>query len=226
MLEFHNISKIYPDGTAALQDINLVIQPQELISIIGKSGTGKTTLVKLINAEEKPTFGQVIVGGWDITHIRAWEIPYLRRQIGIVYQDFRLLPQKTVFENVAFALEVCGISLKEMRTMVPQALAIVGLEGLLDRYPRQLSGGEQQRVAIARALVLCPKILIADEPTGNLDSIHTQEIANLLLKINALGTTILLVTHNTSVVNFLKRRVITMRDGQIVDDKKVGKYEV
>ena len=175
-------------------------------------------------AEEKPTSGKIIIGGWAITRIRKGEVPTLRRQIGVVFQDFKLLPRKTVFENVAFALQVCGASVGRIRKIVPQVLKIVGLEGKKNRFPRQLSGGEQQRVVIARSLVHRPKILIADEPTGNLDSINTREIIDLLLKINKFGTTVLLVTHNREVVNSLKKRVVTIDNGVIIADQEKGRY--
>jgi len=224
MIIFKNVSKVYPPDVVALKNVTFHIQPKEFVSIVGRSGTGKTTLVKILTAEENPNKGTVIVGGWDITDIRAAEVPVLRRQIGVVFQDFKLLGKKTVFENVAFALEVCGTDTKKIREIVPQVLKIVGLNNKEDRYPIQLSGGEQQRVAIARALVHRPKILVADEPTGNLDAINTNEIVDLLLKINEFGTTVLLVTHNSDVVNNICKRVITIDNGLIISDQKVGKY--
>ncbi len=224
MIEFQNVTKIYPPNTCAVRDVDLHIQPKEFVSIVGQSGTGKTTLARLLIAEEKPTKGKIIVGGWDITHIRSGEVPVLRKQIGVVFQDFKLLLKKTVFENVAFALEVCSEPKERIKEIVPQVLKIVGLPDKAGRYPRQLSGGEQQRVVIARSLVHRPKILIADEPTGNLDSINTREIIDLLLRINEFGTTVVLVTHNREVVNALKKRVITLDQGQIVSDQNVGRY--
>lgn len=224
MIKFRNICKYYPPDIAALGGVNLHIHPKEFVSIVGQSGSGKTTLVRLLTAEEKPSKGKILLGDWDISRISYHEIPVLRRQIGVIFQDFKLLRQKTVFENVAFALQVCGSSVKKIKTIVPQIVKIVGLEHRMDCYPKQLSGGEQQRVAIARALIHRPKILIADEPTGNLDAINTQEIIDLLLKINEIGTTVLLVTHDREVVNKLKRRVVTIEDGLIVSDKKKGKY--
>jgi len=224
MIRFKNVSKIYPPEVIGLQNVNLHIRPGEFVSIVGQSGTGKTTLVKLLIAEERPTRGQIIVGGWDISGIRNSEVSLLRRQIGVVFQDFKLLPKKTVYENVAFALEVAGASGKRIKAIVPQALKIVGLTDKADRYPRQISGGEQQRVVIARALVHRPKIIVADEPTGNLDSINTWEIIELLRRINGFGTTIVLVTHNREVVNALKKRVITIDHGLIVSDQEEGKY--
>lgn len=224
MIKFQDVTKIYSPNIVALKDINLYIEPGEFLSIVGQSGTGKTTLVKLLTAEEKVTNGKIILGEWDITNVRQKEIPSLRRQIGVIFQDFKLLPKKTVFENIAFALEVCGASQKRIKNIIPQILRIVDLEEKADRYPKQLSGGEQQRVAIARALVHRPKILVADEPTGNLDAINTREIADLLLKINEFGTTVLLVSHNRELVNSLQKRVVTIDQGMIVADQKVGKY--
>ncbi|HLD82220.1 MAG TPA: cell division ATP-binding protein FtsE [Patescibacteria group bacterium] len=226
MIKLTNVTKTYKDGTVGLADINLHIKPKEFVSVVGQSGTGKTTLVKLIYAEERPNTGNIVIGGWNITRIRRSEIPHLRRQIGVVYQDFKLLPKKTVFENVAFALEVCGAPRSRIRYVVPQVLKIVGLESKTDRYPLQLSGGEQQRVGIARSLVHRPKLLVADEPTGNLDIVNTKEIIDLLLKINEFGTTVLLVTHDKGVVDALKKRVIAIKDGRIISDKKRGKYSV
>lgn len=224
MIIFKNVTKIYKPDLKAIEDLSLHIEPKEFVSIVGQSGTGKTTFVKMMIAEERPNQGRIIMGGWDITKIRKYEVPNLRRQIGVVFQDFKLLPYKTIFENVAFAMEVCGSSPRKIKSVVPTILKIVGLSEKFNRYPRQLSGGEQQRVAIARALVHQPKILIADEPTGNLDTINTREIIDLLLKINNYGTTVLLVTHNREVVNLLKKRVITMDHGRIIADQEVGKY--
>ncbi|MFH1668123.1 MAG: cell division ATP-binding protein FtsE [Candidatus Komeilibacteria bacterium] len=224
MISIKKITKKYGSDYYALKDVSLDIQSGEFVSLVGQSGTGKTTLVKLIIAEEKPTSGRIIIGGWDITKIESYEIPYLRRQIGVVFQDFKLLPKMTVYENVAFALQACGSKRKKITDTVPQVLKIVGLDNKMDRYPDQLSGGEQQRVVIARSLVHRPKLLIADEPTGNLDSINTKEIIDLLLKINEIGTTVLLVTHNREVVNNLKKRVITIDNGEIVSDQQRGRY--
>jgi len=226
MIRLKNVSKLYSPNVAALQNVSLHIKPGEFVSIVGQSGTGKTTLAKLLFAEEKPSRGEVVIGGWDISDIKSTEVPLLRRQIGVVFQDFKLLPKKTVSENVAFALEVAGAPAKRIREVVPQVLKIVNLHDRGDRYPKQLSGGEQQRVAIARALAHKPKIIVADEPTGNLDTINTHEIINLLKKINEFGTTIVLVTHNREVVNQLKRRVITLGDGQIISDEEEGRYRL
>ena len=226
MINLQGISKFYSANSIGLRDITLHIKPGEFVSVVGQSGVGKTTLIKLLIAEERPTKGKVEIGGWDITKIRPGEIPFLRRQIGVIFQDFKLLPKKTVFENVAFALEVAGATSRLITQVVPQVLDIVGLSGKHDRYPNQISGGEQQRVVIARSLVHTPKIIVADEPTGNLDSINTEEIINILKKINEFGTTIVLVTHNREVVNHLRRRVITLHDGQIVHDSQSGKYVI
>lgn len=224
MITFKNVSKVYPDGTVAAADLDFHIEPGEFVSIVGQSGAGKTTIARLILAEEKPSEGEIIIGGWDISKIKQKQIPVLRRQIGVVFQDFKLLSRKTVYENVAFALEVCGAKKKKIKAIVPQVLKIVGLEHKMDKFPNQLSGGEQQRVVIARALVHRPKILLADEPTGNLDSLTAHEIIDLLLKINELGTTVVMVTHNPAIVNKIRRRVITVDNGTVSSNKKSGKY--
>lgn len=224
MITLENVSKIYYPNVHGLTDINLTIQPGEFVSVVGQSGAGKTTLAKLLIAEERPSRGKITIGGWDITKIPARDVPFLRRQIGVIFQDFKLLPQKTVYENVAFALEVAGIPSRRIREVVPQVLKIVGLDEKAARFPRQLSGGEQQRVVIARSLVHRPRVLLADEPTGNLDTINTREIIELLQKINAFGTTVVLVTHNREVVNSLRRRVITLSCGQVAADHAEGKY--
>ena len=208
----------------AVKDVHLKIEPGELVSIVGQSGAGKTTLVKLLIAEERPSKGQIQIGDWDITDIKESEIPILRRQIGVIFQDFKLLPKKTIFENVAFALEVCGAPECRIDKIVPQILEIVGLEKKTDRYPDEISGGEQQRAVIARSLVHAPKIVIADEPSGNLDAINTNEIFSIFKKINELGTTVLLVTHNREMVNALRRRVVTIERGSVANDQAEGKY--
>lgn len=224
MVLLEHVTKQYSPNVPALRDLSFRIEPGEFVSIVGQSGAGKTTLAKLLMAEERPTQGRIVIGGWDITHIRSYEIPALRRQIGVVFQDFKLLPKKTVYENVAFALEVSGTSRARIRDVVPQVLRIVGLENKTDRFPYQISGGEQQRVVIARALVHRPKMLLADEPTGNLDAINAGEITDLLVRINAFGTTVILVTHNREMVNVLRRRVITLHEGMVASDHKHGKY--
>jgi len=224
LIEFRNVSKFYPGGITALKDINLSIEEGDFVSIVGQSGTGKTTLVRLLIAEEPVSEGRILVGGWDISHISFSQIPILRKQIGVVFQDFKLLPSKTVFENVAFALEVSETKVDKIKSIVPQLLKIVGLDEKADRFPKELSGGEQQRVVIARAMAHRPKILVADEPTGNLDSINTKEIIELLKKINEFGTTVILVTHNKEVVNDLKRRVVMIDQGKIISDQAKGRY--
>lgn len=224
MIKFYNASKIYLANVRALNNINLHIKPGEFVSIVGQSGTGKTTMVKTLIGEERIDEGKVVVGGWDITDIKENEIPILRRQIGVIFQDFKLLPKKTLFENVSFAMQVCNGSPAKIRKIVPQVMKIVGLDSKMDRYPFEVSGGEQQRATIARALVHRPKILLADEPTGNLDSLNAHEIIELLLRINRFGTTVVLVTHNKEIVNGLKRRVITLDNGTVISDQAVGKY--
>ncbi len=224
MIKLKGISKIYSKDSVGLEKIDLHIEHGEFVSIVGQSGSGKTTLVKLLIVEEYPTAGQVEIGGWDITKIRNKDIPLLRRQIGVIFQDFKLLHGKTVAENVSFALQVAGAPKKRIKEVVPRVLSIVGLADKMNSYPMHLSGGEQQRVAIARALVHRPKILIADEPTGNLDTINTKDVIEILKKINYFGTTVVLVTHDREVVNGLKKRVITLNKGLIVSDQKIGKY--
>lgn len=226
MIHLRNLTKIYPPDIVGLKDVSLHIKPGEFVCIVGRSGTGKSTLAKCLFAEERPNKGKIEIGGWDISNIASGDVPLLRRQIGVVFQDFKLLPKKTAEENVAFALQVAGEKPARIKEVVPNVLRIVGLEGKGERYPHQLSGGEQQRISIARALVHRPKILLADEPTGNLDTINTHEIIDLLHKINAFGTTIVLVTHNREVVNRLKKRVITLEGGQIISDVEGGRYKL
>lgn len=209
----------------ALERISLHIEPKEFVIIVGPSGAGKSTLLKLLTREEKPTTGKIIVGGIDYEHLRDKDVPKLRRRIGVVFQDFKLLPNKTVFENVAFALEIIGISTHEIKHTVPRVLEIVGLKGKEKSMPLELSGGERQRVAIARAIVRQPKILIADEPTGNLDPKHAWDVIRVLEKINRYGTTVLLTTHNQDIVNKLKRRVITIEGGKVTSDRSGGTYK-
>ena len=224
MIKFYNVSKYYSKNAIALKQINMHIKPGEFVSIVGQSGTGKTTMVKTIIGEEKIDQGKIVIGGWDITNIGQREIPTLRRQIGVIFQDFKLLNKKTLFENVAFAMQVCGGNSKKIKKTVPHVMKIVGLEDKANRYPQEISGGEQQRTAIARSLVHLPKILLADEPTGNLDSLNAYEIIDLLLHINKFGTTVILVTHNREIVNRLKKRVITLDNGTIISDQAVGRY--
>lgn len=226
MISLKNVSKYYTREHPALEGISLEIDPGEFVSIVGQSGSGKTTLVKLLIAEERANKGAVSIGGWDITKIRYRDIPLLRRQIGVIFQDFKLLAKKTVEENIAFALEVAGSARGRIHQVVPKVLEVVGLGHKALSYPHQLSGGEQQRVAIARSLVHRPKILVADEPTGNLDSINTHEIIEILKKINEFGTTVILVTHNREIVNHLKKRVIALENGRVVSDEEKGKYKL
>ena len=226
MIYLENVTKKYNRESVGVKDINLQIDPGEFVSIVGPSGTGKTTLVKLLIAEEQPTSGKIEIGGWDIANISQRSVPHLRRQIGVVFQDFKLLPQKSVYENVAFALEVAGKKTKKIKNVVPRVLDIVGLSDKQYSFPNQLSTGQQQRVVIARSLVHRPKILVADEPTGNLDTINTHEIVDILQKINEFGTTIVLVTHDKEVVNKLKERVVTIDNGKIKSDYEEGKYRL
>ncbi len=222
MILLDRVTKTYGRGVPALERVNLHVEPKEFVVIVGPSGAGKSTIFKLLTREEKPTAGKIIVGGIDYDTLRDKDIPMLRRKIGVVFQDFKLLRAKTVSENVAFALEIAGIGKDEISHTVPKVLDIVGLKDKGDRYPLELSGGERQRVAIARAIVRQPKILIADEPTGNLDPKHAWGVIDVLEKINKFGTTVLLTTHNQEIVAALKRRVVTIEDGKIVSDKAAG----
>lgn len=218
MLRFYGVSKEYPNGIRALEDINLHVRKGEFVFLVGPTGAGKTTLLKLIFREELPTRGQVIFNGRNIARLRPREVPYLRRRIGIVFQDFRLLPTKTVYENVAFALEVTGAPGREIRRRVPEALRLVGLEEKMCAFPAQLSGGEQQRVGIARAIVNSPTLLVADEPTGNLDPHTSREIMDLFCRINAAGTTVVVATHAWDLVGALGKRVVVLEGGRITRD--------
>ncbi len=225
MILLDRVTKTYgKTDKPALNRISLHIEPNEFVILVGTSGAGKSTLLKLLTREEKPTTGKIVVGGIDYDTLRDKHIPLLRRKIGTVFQDFKLLPQRTVFENVAFALEIAGMTSREIKSTVPKVIELVGLTGKENAFPHQLSGGERQRVAIARAVVRQPKILIADEPTGNLDPKHSWDIVRLLEKINSYGTTVLLTTHNVDIVNRLKRRVVTIDHGQIVSDQVQGSY--
>lgn len=226
MILLDRVTKNYgvKDTKPALNRVTLHIEPREFAIIVGTSGAGKSTLLKLLTCEEKPTSGKIVVGGIDYDELKQGQIPLLRRKIGVVFQDFKLLPQRTVFENIAFALEIAGMTNREIKSTVPKVIKLVGLEGKEKQFPRQLSGGEQQRVAIARAVVRQPKILIADEPTGNLDPRHSWEIIKLLEKINRYGTTVVLTTHNAEIVNKLKRRVITIDGGKVKSDQVSGSY--
>lgn len=226
LIRFERVTKLYGRDVTALNDVSFSIEAGEFVSIIGQSGAGKSTLLKLLTAEEAPTRGRVLINDWDIGRIRSGDVPLLRRQLGMVFQDYKLLPKKTAAENIAFALEVVGASGAEIRDTVAQMLRLVGMEEKANRFPHQLSGGEQQRIAVARALVHQPKILLADEPTGNLDTGHTQAMLDLFLRIHAGGTTIVLVTHNRDVVNLLHKRVIVLKDGMISHDQAEGRYHV
>lgn len=224
MILLDRVTKVYNRNSTALDRVSLHVEPKEFVIIIGKSGAGKSTLLKLLTREERQTSGKIVIGGIDYDKLKDKDIPLLRRKIGVVFQDFKLLPNKNVFENVAFALEIVGFGSKEIDHTVPRVLDIVGLKGKEKRMPQELSGGERQRVAIARAIVRQPKILIADEPTGNLDPKHAWDIIKILEKINRYGTTVLLTTHNIEIVNKLKRRVITIEDGRVASDRANAEY--
>lgn len=224
MIAFYNVSKIYGKHSVALEDVDLKIQQGEFVSLVGRSGAGKSTLIKLLIGEEKPTRGRVVVGSHEIQRLKPRELPQYRRQIGVVFQDFRLLPLKTVYENVAFALEVEGRPQSEIDDLVPQVLDMVGLSEKHHNFPHELSGGEKQRTAIARAMIHQPAVLIADEPTGNLDEVNTEEVIRLIVKINELGTTVILATHNRNVVNGLHRRVVMLHEGRVAKDEEKGRY--
>ena len=225
MITLDRVTKIYGKSIKpALDNVTLHIEPKEFAIIVGASGAGKSTLLKILTREEKQTSGKVIVGGIDYDALDDRDIPLLRRRIGVVFQDFKLLPNRTVFENIALSLEISGHSNKQIRENVPKILELVGLRGKEKSFPRELSGGERQRVAIARAMVRQPKILIADEPTGNLDPKNSLEIVKLLLKINKFGTTVLLITHSMEIVNMLGKRVIALDHGKIVRDVEHGMF--
>jgi len=225
MIQFENVSTTYDSGFLALSDIDLEIKDGEFISIVGPAGAGKSTLLRLLTRELRPNKGKVIVDGVDLANVSRKDIPLLRRKIGTVYQDFKLLSVKNAYENVSFALEVCGAKKEEIDNDVPKVLSIVGLADKAENFPHQLSGGEKQRLAIARALIHRPRIILADEPTGNLDLVNGYDVLKLLMKINELGTTVMLVTHNRDIVNSVGRRVLTMEKGKIVrDQSEQGKY--
>ena len=224
MVELRNVMKRYPNGTVALADINLKIDKGDFVFFVGPSGSGKSTLVKLLMKEEDATEGEVYVNGYEVSAMTRNEVPYLRRSLGVVFQDFRLLPNKTVYENVAFAMLITEALPKEIRRQVPMALALVGLSRKANAYPGQLSGGEQQRVVLARALVNNPALLIADEPTGNLDPETSWEIMKLISEVNNRGTTVIVATHEKSIVDEMKKRVVSLRKGIIVRDQEKGLY--
>lgn len=223
MIYFDEVTRMY-DGRPAVSDVTFSINPGEFVSVVGHSGAGKTTLLRLLLAEEHPTSGGVFFENVNVHHIKSKHVPEYRRRIGTVFQDFRLLPQKTAYENIAFAMEAAGKSDEEIRSDVPQVLELVDLGDKMFHFPNELSGGEKQRVAIARAIVAQPDVLIADEPTGNLDPVATYDIIQILKKINEMGTTIILTTHNKGVIDSLHRRVITMENGRIIRDDQRGKY--
>jgi len=227
MIKFHDVKKIYEPHNVVLDNINLEIKPGEFVSLVGLSGAGKSTMLKLLTKEERPTSGKIVVGDVDLDEIRNGDIPYYRRKIGTVYQDFKLLEKKTAFENVAFAMEVSDAEPEEVEKNVPQILSIVGLADKLNNFPEQLSGGEKQRLAIARAMIHRPTILLADEPTGNLDLVNSYDVLKLLLKINELGTTVILASHDTNLVNTIGKRVVSMDRGKIVRDQTHhGRYVI
>jgi len=225
MIEFKNVSKLY-DDCAALDGVTFSIKPKEFVSIVGRSGAGKTTLLKMLLKEEYPTGGEIIVDGIDISSLKKHDTPVYRRKIGSIFQDFKLLPNKTAYENIAFAMEAAGRTEQEIAVDVPQILNLVELTDKANNFPAQLSGGEKQRVAIGRALVHKPDILMADEPTGNLDPLHTWDIIRLLCRINELGTTVILATHDREIINALGKRVISFDKGRLIRDEEVGRYIV
>lgn len=221
MILLDRITKIYPgDEEPALDNVSLHIEPHEFVFLVGKSGAGKSTLIKMITKEEQPDSGKIIIGGIDLDYVKKRHIPHYRRRLGVVFQDYKLLPTRTVFENVAFALEIAGMSSREINRTVPKVLDLVGLADKANKFTPKLSGGEKQRVAIARSVARQPKILIADEPTGNLDVLTRREIIDLLKRINDFGTTLLVTTHDENIVNDLGKRVVTLKGGKIVDDQK------
>ncbi|MDO8515964.1 MAG: cell division ATP-binding protein FtsE [bacterium] len=224
IITFQNVSKHYSGSAPALEDVTFKMNKGEFVCLVGRSGAGKSTVAKLLIGEDRPSKGRIYFGQYEVNKLRNRQLPPFRRHIGIVFQDFRLLPHKNAYENVAFALEVCGRPQREIKELVPQVLDMVGLSDKLGNFPSQLSGGERQRVAIARALVHRPDLIIADEPTGNLDPFNTREIISLLQKINELGTTLILATHDKEVVNALDKRVVTLDRGRVIRDEERGKY--
>jgi cell division transport system ATP-binding protein len=228
MIKFKNVSKTYgKTNTYALKNIDLEINAGEFVSFIGQSGAGKSTIMKMLTGEEKPDKGgEVWIEDIQVDKIKAEYMPYLRRRIGVIFQDYKLLPTRTVFENVSLAMEVAGATKQEINRDIPRLLKLVGIEEKANAYPQELSGGQKQRVSIARALSHNPILLIADEPTGNLDKTNTYDIINLLLKIHNSGTTVLLTTHDKEIVDTLKKRVVALQNGQIIRDQEVGKYHI
>ena len=226
MIRFIDVKKEYDNGTKALKGVSVRIDDGEFVFLVGPSGSGKSTLIKLITAEIAPTEGRVMVNGFNLNNITPRQVPQMRRTLGVIFQDFRLIEKKTVYENLSFAMRAIGASNRELRRRIPYVLQLVGLDQKGDRYPGQLSGGEQQRVAIARALVNNPSMIIADEPTGNLDPRRSLEIMMLLERINELGTTVLVVTHERNLVNRFSKRVVTIENGRIISDETGGYYNV
>jgi cell division transport system ATP-binding protein len=224
VISFQHVWKRYPNGTEALQDVELTVPEGDFVFVVGPSGAGKSTLIRLLIREEKPTKGKIFVQGMELGRMKRRQLPHYRRKVGLVFQDFKLLPQMTVYENVAFAMRVLGASNRVIRWRVEEALHTVGLEDKIVQYPRELSGGEQQRVAIARALVHAPRLIVADEPTGNLDPATAWEIMQLFLRINGQGATLVMATHNREIVDLLRRRVIAIEGGRIVRDDRSGRY--
>lgn len=226
MIYFDNVSKEYQTSGMVLEGITISIEPKEFVSIVGPSGAGKTTLMKLLLTEEKPTDGQVLFESVNIHKLKNEEVNKYRRRVGVIFQDFRLIPDKTAFENIAFAMEAAGRSEEEIATDVPHVLDLVDLANKMSNFPHELSGGEKQRVAIARAIINQPDLVIADEPTGNLDPLNTHDVIEILRKVNDLGTTIILTTHNKGVIDSLKKRVITLDRGRVIRDDAKGVYSI
>jgi cell division transport system ATP-binding protein len=224
MIRFQNITKIYPPSTLALEEVSFEVKPKEFVCLVGKSGAGKTTLLRLLLAEEKPTRGRVFFADQDVHKINKKQLPGLRKRIGAVFQDYKLFPSMTAYENIAYVMQVIGASDSQISRDVPEVLAIVGLSDKANNFPVELSGGEKQRVAIARALIHRPDVILADEPTGNLDPYNAAEIIRLLLNINELGTTIVLASHNKDVINNLEKRVITLENGKLIRDEQEGRF--
>ncbi len=224
MIHFYNVTKEYPNGVKAVNDVTLRIKRGEFVFLVGASGAGKSTITKLIFREEKPTSGQIFFDGRNVLRLKGREVVAMRRKIGMIFQDFRLLPRKTAFENVAFALEVIGVSRRDIRTRVPEVLKLVGLAEKADRFPNQLSGGEQQRVCVARAIVKNPVLILADEPTGNLDPENSRSLMELFEQINRSGTTMVIATHAWDIVNEMKKRVIHLEKGRVIRDEEQGSY--
>ena len=226
MISFQNLTKIYPPNIVALDNVSFNVEDKEFVCIVGRSGAGKTTLLKLLLAVEKPTQGKIFFENDDLFNIQSEKLPEFRRKIGVIFQDYKLLPSKTVYENVAYVMELMGRSDREISREIPQILKIVELEGRSHNFPAQLSGGDQQRAAVARAIAHRPQVILADEPTGNLDPYNTQDLIRLLKKINKLGTTIILATHDKEIIDSLKERVITLERGRLIRDEKEGRFMI